>query len=259
MAGDWMMIDLELADKPEVDQIAATLGLDHDAVIGKLVRVWSWFDKQTTDGHARGVTHALLDRITACSGFAEAMAKAEWLERTSAGLRVPKFDRWNGQSAKKRALANRRQSKKRNGEVTPTSRTERDKNVTKEEKRKRTPIAPLTFPAGVDESRWRAFRESRQKLRKPMTDYAEQRALDTLVRLVGEGYDGAKLIDKAIELGWQTFYPRDDCRPGPVQSAATPVVVNLGNCPCGAPATLKVGGRPRCAAHVRGYEGQAAA
>lgn len=36
-------------------------------------------------------------------------------------------------------------------------------------------------------------------------------------------------------------------------------VVDLGNCPCGAPATLKVGGRPRCAAHVRGYEGQAAA
>src|SRR5690242_17470949 len=109
MAGDWMMIDLELADKPEVHQISSLLGIDPDAVVGKLVRVWSWFDKQTVDGHAPSVTHALLDRITARDGFAEAMQKSGWLTCSTAGLSMPKFDRWNGQSAKKRALTNRRQ------------------------------------------------------------------------------------------------------------------------------------------------------
>jgi hypothetical protein len=142
MAGDWMMIDLELADKPEVHAMAALLGIDADAVVGKLVRVWSWFDKQTVDGHAPSVTPALLDRLTSRDGFAAAMVEVRWMDTSKGGLTMPKFDSWNGQSAKKRALANRRQAKKRNAEVTQTSRNERDKNVTKEEKRISTPIVP---------------------------------------------------------------------------------------------------------------------
>lgn len=138
-----MMIDLELADKPEVHQIAAILGLDPDAVVGKLVRVWSWFDKQTVDGHAPSVTDLVLDRITARDGFARAMRDAKWLDAENGGLAMPRFDRWNGQSAKKRALANRRQAKKRTANVTPTSRAERDENVTREEKRRgNTPLPP---------------------------------------------------------------------------------------------------------------------
>jgi hypothetical protein len=137
------MIDLELSDKPEVHQIASMLQLDPDTVVGKLVRVWSWFDKQTVDGHAPSVTVALLDRITVRDGFAEAMVHAGWLDKANGGLRMPKFDRWNGQSAKKRALAYRRQAKKRNVDVTPTSRTQRDKSVTREDKRNiTTPIPP---------------------------------------------------------------------------------------------------------------------
>lgn len=140
-----MMIDLELSDKPEVHQISALLQLEPDAVVGKLIRVWSWFDKQTVDGHAPSVTHSVVDRVAQRDGFAEAMSTAYWLEQSKDGLRMPKFDTWNGQSAKKRALANRRQSKKRNANVTQESRTERDKNVTREEKRRVTPIVPETF------------------------------------------------------------------------------------------------------------------
>jgi hypothetical protein len=160
MAGDWMMIDLELSDKPEVHQIAAILQLDPDAVVGKLVRVWSWFDKQTVDGHAPSVTHALLDRLTARDGFADALAVAGWLQSGSDGLRMPKFDRWNGQSAKKRALANRRQAKKRNGDVTPESRSKRDKNVTREEKRNITTPLP---PSGAFLRFWGAWPRSARK------------------------------------------------------------------------------------------------
>lgn len=154
-----MMIDLELADKPEVHQIAALLQLDADAIVGKLIRVWSWFDKQTVDGHAPSVTHALLDRITARDGFAAAMATAGWLDTSKDGLAMPKFDRWNGQSAKKRALANRRQARSRNADVTPTSRAERDKNVTREEKRRSTPIAP----SGAFLRFWGAWPKSARK------------------------------------------------------------------------------------------------
>lgn len=141
MAGDWMMIDLELADKPEVHQIASKLELDPDAVIGKLVRVWAWFDKQTEDGNARSVTKTLVDRLAAHVGFADAMTDARWLEANGSGLKMPKFDRWNGQSAKKRALSYRRQLKWRNSNVDAQSVTKALPE--KETKKDKTPI-PLS-------------------------------------------------------------------------------------------------------------------
>ena len=52
MAGDWIKFELTTMDKPEVCQIADVAGIDPDAVVGKLMRVWGWFDQQTEDGNA---------------------------------------------------------------------------------------------------------------------------------------------------------------------------------------------------------------
>lgn len=115
MAGDWMKIELELPDKPEVHSIANTLEMDSDCVVGKLVRVWQWFDKHTTNGNALGVTYSLLDRITGVTGFGEAMIKVGWIEQNDNILTMPKFDRHTSASAKTRALTNKRVLKIRNG------------------------------------------------------------------------------------------------------------------------------------------------
>ena len=63
MAGEWLKFEKATPDKPEVFAIAARLDIDPDAVVGKLIRVWSWFDTHTVDVNGRGVTSALLDRI----------------------------------------------------------------------------------------------------------------------------------------------------------------------------------------------------
>ena len=78
MAGDWIKIQHVTPDKPEVWQMAASLGIDADAVVGKLVRVWVWADQQSVDGtcHAASVTKALLDRMVSVAGFSIA-----WLQR----------------------------------------------------------------------------------------------------------------------------------------------------------------------------------
>ncbi|MEY2727076.1 MAG: hypothetical protein RLZZ458_2943, partial [Planctomycetota bacterium] len=60
MAGDWIKIQHVTPDKPEVWQIAEITGLEADAVVGKLLRIWIWADQQTVDGNARSVTFALL-------------------------------------------------------------------------------------------------------------------------------------------------------------------------------------------------------
>jgi hypothetical protein len=255
MAGDWLKVEANTPDKPEVFEIATQLKVSPTDVFGRLFLVWRFFDQHTQDGNAVNVTSAYLDHIAGVTGFADAMRCVGWLhggESGNMGLRLPNFGRHNGKTAKARALTGRRVGahKQRkgnaegNGEVTLPALPREEKRRSKEQ----PPVSPLTFPAGVEENRWNAFRESRRKLRKPMTAYAEQRALDTLVRLVGEGYDAPKLIDKAIELGWQTFYPRDECRAtvAPSERAKSEA------CPCGKPGSVKVGGKWRCAAHVGG-------
>lgn len=53
MAGDWLKVRLDLRNDPAVIGMAEKLGIDQDTVVGKLIRLWSWFDLQSRDGHAR--------------------------------------------------------------------------------------------------------------------------------------------------------------------------------------------------------------
>jgi hypothetical protein len=135
MAGDWIKVEHATIDKPEILQMAELLNVDADTVLGKLFRVWVWFDVQSRDGNAGSVTgNALkrfIDRLVASQGFAACMEKVGWL--SDAG--IPNFDRHNGESSKKRALTNKRVKRLRN-----------DDSVTKAlpEKRREeiTPVVP---------------------------------------------------------------------------------------------------------------------
>lgn len=113
MAGDWIKVQKDTPDKPEVLAIAARLGIDPDAVTGKLIRIWAWFDTHTTDGNASSVTYAFLDRLTGVTGFAEQVALVGWLEQNGHELMLPNFGFHNGETAKKRAMGNNRVKKAR--------------------------------------------------------------------------------------------------------------------------------------------------
>lgn len=113
---EWIKVETALPDKPEVQYIAGIINQDADSVVGKLIRVWSWFDKHTTDGNAVGVTFAFVDRLVGVTGFAEAMQFAGWLVQRDKVLHMPNFDNHNSESAKKRALTQKRQSRFRNAD-----------------------------------------------------------------------------------------------------------------------------------------------
>ncbi len=151
MAGDWIKFECSTPDKPEVHAIADQLGIDPDAVVGKLLRVWIWADQQTYEGktaaansNAPGVTLALLDRYAAVAGFGAALIAVGWLSECRGVLTFTNFDRHNGQTAKARALtakrvAKSRAAKRNGGNVTPALPEKR-----REEKRREavTPIVP---------------------------------------------------------------------------------------------------------------------
>lgn len=155
MAGDWIKMRSDLSDDPAVISMAAALGMDEFAVIGRLQALWSWADRQSRDGHAPGVTAAWVDRKVQRDGFSAAMVSVKWLLIDEAGITFPKFDSHNGETAKTRALGTKRKQNERSRdkghaavslESHEMSRTERDKSETREEKR-REEKNPLT-PAG---------------------------------------------------------------------------------------------------------------
>jgi len=99
---------VDLADDPAVIGIATSLQVDEDTVVGKLHRIWSWFDGQTIDGNAPRVTAAWIDRRINCPGFAAAMIEVGWLQANDNGLSLPEFDRHNGETGKARAVTAKR-------------------------------------------------------------------------------------------------------------------------------------------------------
>ena len=121
-------------DKPEVMKIGKLLGISSEAAFGHIFRVWCWADEQSLDGHALDVTEADIDAVARHAGVAQAMRQVGWLEGQDGSISFPNFERHNGESAKKRALATERKREER-------SRFDRDKSVTREEKRR--DIKPL--------------------------------------------------------------------------------------------------------------------
>jgi hypothetical protein len=111
MGVSWIKFETSTSDKPEVWQIADRLGIDPDAVVGKLLRIWAWFDDQTESGNAPLTVGALLDRKVGVSGFVNAMILAGWMHEKNGVLTLPNFDRHNGETAKSRALTAKRVAK----------------------------------------------------------------------------------------------------------------------------------------------------
>ena len=109
MAGDWLKFEINTPEKREVLAISIELGYeDPDLTVGKLLRVWRWFDQHTVEGNAPSVSPALLDRLVGVSGMTQAMVNVGWMISSDDGLTLPNFSNHNGATAKKRALGAKR-------------------------------------------------------------------------------------------------------------------------------------------------------
>lgn len=181
MAGDWIKFESATPDKPEVWAIAAALAIDPDAVVGKLLRVWGWFDQQTEDGNAPSVSKMLLDRLVGVTGFCKAVIDAGWMIDDGAIISLPHFDRHNGKTAKNRATTAKRVAAFKNKPV--KSNDDANDKVTqaplpKEEKRredikKNTSGKPLvTFSSWINSLK--DLNESAIEENDPIFEYASE-------------------------------------------------------------------------------------
>ena len=112
----WIKMETTTPDKPEVVQMAARLRVrDHDLIVGKLVRLWSWADMNSVDGQKVKVTRAFIDRHVSMPGFAAALEEAEWIHGPDGAIDFANFERHNGDSAKRRAMEARKKQNQRKG------------------------------------------------------------------------------------------------------------------------------------------------
>lgn len=230
MAGDWIKVEHATPDKPEVYTMATILGIDPDAVVGKLVRFWTWCDQQSISGNALTVTDSVLDRITHQPGFSDALRKVAWLEVRSGSLQVPRFDRHNGQTSKARAVCNRRVADHRNKcnapsvtNVTPTAlekplpekRREEKSNTSSNEE------VGVEFPANLQSADFGAAWESYLAYRKAsrLKSLAPASIQAQLKNLAEMGHDAAiEAINQSIANGWQGIFPPKNKKPAPAKA-----------------------------------------
>lgn len=229
MAGDWIKIESVTPDKPEIYIMANSLGIDPDAVMGKMLRIWIWADQQSRDGNALSVTLLAIDRIGCCDGLADAMIDAGWLSCEGDTITFPNFGRHNGQTAKQRGLTYNRQAKhraKNNDNITQPALSHRDKIVTRDRDRDRdiTPIKKKSKKEKIDLKKitlppplaadpafvgiWPDWIDHRLSTKAKITESAAKAQLKKLATVPVS--EAVARIERSIMNGYQgLFFPND--------------------------------------------------
>ena len=109
----WVKRTKGLSSKREILIMADFLAVDRRMVAGVFMDWIDWADEETTDGFIDGMTVDQIDVVVGYQKFGQALLLVDWIKQDKRGLYIVNFDRHNGESAKKRALDQRRQASRR--------------------------------------------------------------------------------------------------------------------------------------------------
>ena len=125
---NWIKVNSNLRTSPKLVTVAARLSVTPVTALGAICTAWMLADEHAGEsGLLKHINLQTLDTMIGVDGLAEAMAFVGWLEETEDGVQFVDYQEHNGSTAKTRALAQRRQSRKRHAPVT----LERDNTVTR--------------------------------------------------------------------------------------------------------------------------------
>jgi hypothetical protein len=187
-----------LVDDPRLAQIQAATGLDRDAVLGKLLRLWIWADAHASRGIAPGGL-AFVDSLVDQPGFGQALAVAGWLE---ARLHEVCFLNY-----------------------LEFARAPRRSRLAQADRQAQGEKAALVVPERLNtpgfRAVWQEWIEHRKALKKPLSPQAVKRQLAALVAL---GLKRAMVaIEHSIARNWMGIYepsgPAAQARPVPTAQA----------------------------------------
>lgn len=111
----WIKVAWDTPAKPEVLAIATALGIEPDAAMGALLRLWIWFSQHTESGFT-ALRPEALDQMLGRPGFCAAATRAGWIEQNEFGTWMTGFHAHTSSLARRRALTAVRVARMRDGE-----------------------------------------------------------------------------------------------------------------------------------------------
>lgn len=134
MAGDWMQLDCDLPEKPEVQGICDLTGEPVDVVVGRMFLFWRWVERHAVAQVLRSCSLKTVARVAGGDdAFWNAVIQVGWLAVDGADLVIPGWEKRFSKSSKQRHLAAKRMAKSR---VTQKLRSSATGASPKEEKSK---------------------------------------------------------------------------------------------------------------------------
>jgi hypothetical protein len=104
----WMKIETNTPEKPEIRTIARQCHCSKAEAFLAFFRLWAYFDEHTADGFIPGLVQDDVDEIAGLEGVGRTLESVRWLTFDQTGITISTWERHNGESAKKRALAAKR-------------------------------------------------------------------------------------------------------------------------------------------------------
>lgn len=109
MAGEWIPIDCNLGTKPEVLELVDVTGVPVEAVVYRLIQLWSWAAMNTADGVLRATPRRLAAVAGGDEQFWLAVEQVGWVAFVNDTVEIVGWERRFSQAAKARQMAARRQ------------------------------------------------------------------------------------------------------------------------------------------------------
>lgn len=75
---DLIEVATDIHEKPAVLEMAGQLGCSEHSIVGRLIRVWIWFDTHGS-GFTQWINTRAIDVVASMPGFADAMINVGWL------------------------------------------------------------------------------------------------------------------------------------------------------------------------------------
>jgi len=110
----WIKVQTDLQRTPEVIQLAELLGCASVfEASGLCVAFWGWADGVTEDGRLAKCSRKTVDAVVSREGFAAALIQVGWLVEDGRSMVIPNWERYNGKSARQRAIWSEQKAKQR--------------------------------------------------------------------------------------------------------------------------------------------------
>ena len=124
VAGEWIQLDINLYEKPEVQEIIDLTATTIEQVVYRLFRLWGWASLNTTDGTLAGSEGTLIRMFGGDKAFWEAVQSVGWIKFTTKKITITSWDKRFSKGAKARIMDNRSKATRRmSGQQPDKSRT----------------------------------------------------------------------------------------------------------------------------------------